>query len=93
MRFTKDSEPLKYSAYRKRRKHGRAYRSELSCVRKKKCCRLRCQLCRYGYEKSIFRHTGTLRIEEGMNHCDIESHPDAFTEYCKFIMDLAKVYG
>ena len=32
----------------------------------------------------------TLRIEEGMNHCDIESHPDAFTEYCKFIVDLIK---
>ena len=34
-----------------------------------------------------------LRIEEGMNHCDIEGHPDAFTEYCKFIIDLVKTYG
>jgi len=32
-----------------------------------------------------------IRIEEGMNHCDIESHPDAFMEYCKFIIDLVKV--
>ena len=34
-----------------------------------------------------------LRIEKGMNHCDIESHPDAFMEYCKFIIDSVKVYG
>ena len=29
-----------------------------------------------------------LRIEAGMTHCDIESHSDAFAEYCKFIIDL-----
>ena len=29
-----------------------------------------------------------LRIEAGMTHCDIESHPDALMEYCKFIIDL-----
>jgi pimeloyl-ACP methyl ester carboxylesterase len=37
-------------------------------------------------EKKKFSYE--LRIEEGMNHCDIESHPGAFMEYCKFIIDL-----
>ena len=32
----------------------------------------------------------TLHIEQGMKHCDIESHPSALNKYCAFITDLVK---